>query len=70
MSDHFQRAALLIFDRHPILDVVTGYDAANALYLAAGWTNAGEVEMRFVDGTVLLSYVYLAPLIDMAVHLQ
>ena len=63
-------AAARNLDRHPILDVVTRYDAANALYRAAGWTNAGEVEMRFVDGTVLLSYVYLAPLIDMAVHLQ
>jgi GNAT superfamily N-acetyltransferase len=47
--------------RHPILDVVTRYDAANALYLAAGWVNAGEVEMRFADGTTLSSYVYVAP---------
>ena len=56
-------AAARNLDRQPILDVVTRYDAANALYLAAGWANAGEVEMRFADGTVLLSYVYLAPLI-------
>ena len=63
-------AAARNLDRHPILDVVTRYDAANALYLAAGWTNAGEVEMRFADGTVLLSYVYLAPVIDKVVHLR
>ena len=47
--------------RHPILDVVTRYDAASALYLAAGWVNAGQVEMRFADGTTLSSYVYVAP---------
>jgi GNAT superfamily N-acetyltransferase len=47
--------------RHPILDVVTRYAAANALYRASGWTDAGEVEMRFSDGTVLQSSVYLAP---------
>ena len=63
-------AAARNLDRHPILDVVTQYDAANALYRAAGWANAGEVEMRFADGTVLLSYVYLAPVIDKVVHLR
>ena len=47
--------------RHAILDVVTRYEAANALYTATGWMNAGEVEMRFANGTVLLSYVYVAP---------
>lgn len=47
--------------RHPILDVVTGYDAANALYRSCGWLNLGEVEMVFRDGTVLRSYVYAAP---------
>jgi len=58
-----ERAAAAARDlgRHPILDVVTRYDAANALYRAAGWTNAGEVEMRFADGTVLASHVYVAP---------
>ena len=61
-------AAARSLDRHPILDVVTRYEAANALYRAASWTNAGEVEMRFADGTVLLSYVYLAPVIDKAAH--
>ena len=52
--------------RHPILDVATRYEAANALYTAAGWTNAGEVEMRFADGTVLQSYVYVAPTTETA----
>lgn len=52
--------------RHPILDVVTRYEAANALYTAAGWTNVGEVEMRFADGTVLQSYVYVAPTTETA----
>jgi len=47
--------------RWPILDVVTRYEAANALYVSAGWTNAGEVEMRFADGTTLRSHVYVAP---------
>lgn len=46
---------------HPILDVVTAYEPAIALYDAAGWENAGEVTMRFDDGTVLPSYVYVAP---------
>lgn len=46
---------------HPILDVVTAYAAANALYDACGWRNAGEVTMRFSDGLELQSYVYVAP---------
>lgn len=46
---------------HPILDVVTAYAPAIALYDAAGWTNAGEVAMRFGDGTVLHSFVYVSP---------
>jgi RimJ/RimL family protein N-acetyltransferase len=47
--------------RHPVLDVVTRYDAANALYRSAGWLNLGEVEMAFRDGMVLQSHVYAAP---------
>lgn len=47
--------------RHAILDVVTRYEAAIALYESAGWMNAGEVEMRFADDTILQSYVYVAP---------
>ena len=46
---------------HPILDVVTHYDAAIALYESCGWRNAGEVTMVFRDGSQLQSYVYLAP---------
>lgn len=46
---------------HPILDVVTHYDAANALYRSCGWHNLGVVEMVFRDGTTLHSYVYVAP---------
>jgi len=46
---------------HPILDVVTGYHAANELYRACGWRNAGEVTMVFRDGGSLQSYVYVAP---------
>jgi ribosomal protein S18 acetylase RimI-like enzyme len=63
LLDHAARAAR---HRHPILDVATRYEAANALYTAAGWTNAGEVEMRFADGTVLQSYVYVAPTTETA----
>lgn len=57
------RAAAAARDRgrHPILDVVATYDAANALYRAAGWVRAGEVEMRFADGTALQSCVYIGP---------
>ena len=47
--------------RHPILDVVTHYDAATALYRSCGWRNAGEVTMAFADGATLQSYVYVAP---------
>lgn len=47
--------------RHALLDVVTRYEAANALYRSRGWLNLGEVEMAFRDGTVLRSYVYAAP---------
>lgn len=60
LLEHAATAARVL-GRHPILDVVTRYDAANALYLAAGWVSAGEVEMRFADGTTLNSYVYAAP---------
>ena len=45
----------------PILDVVTVYAPAIALYEAAGWTNAGEVTMRFDDGFTLQSYVFVSP---------
>ena len=54
-------AAARAMGRHPVLDVVTRYAAANALYRACGWANAGEVDMRFADGTALQSYVYVAP---------
>ena len=46
---------------HPILDVVTHCDAANSLYRACGWRNAGEVTMAFRDGTTLQSFVFIAP---------
>jgi GNAT superfamily N-acetyltransferase len=46
---------------HPILDVVTSYQAANQLYRACGWRNTGEVTMAFPDGTTLQSYVYVGP---------
>ena len=46
---------------HPILDVVTAYAPAIALYDGAGWTNAGEVTMRFDDGFTLQSFVYVSP---------
>jgi GNAT superfamily N-acetyltransferase len=45
----------------PILDVVTAYVPAIALYESAGWMNAGEVTMAFRDGTVLQSLVFVAP---------
>ncbi len=63
-------AAAREFGRQPILDVVKRYDAANALYTVAGWTNAGEVEMRFADGSVLESYVYVLPTANEAKRLQ
>ena len=46
---------------HPILDVVTEYAPAVSLYESCGWHNAGEVTMRFRDGTELQSYVFVAP---------
>jgi GNAT superfamily N-acetyltransferase len=46
---------------HPILDVVTHFYAAHALYRSCGWRNAGEVTLRFADGSTLQSYVFLAP---------
>jgi GNAT superfamily N-acetyltransferase len=46
---------------HPILDVVTEYAPAIALYEACGWQNAGDVTMVFRDGLTLHSYVYVAP---------
>ena len=46
---------------HPILDVVVAYAPAIALYDDAGWTNAGEVTMRFDDGFTLQSFVYVSP---------
>jgi GNAT superfamily N-acetyltransferase len=54
-------AAAHAVGRHPILDVVTEYDAANRLYASCGWANLGEVEMVFRDGTRLRSYVYAGP---------
>jgi GNAT superfamily N-acetyltransferase len=47
--------------RHPILDVVTHYAAANALYRSCGWRNVGEVTMVFRDRSELQSYIYVAP---------
>lgn len=46
---------------HPILDVVTEYAPAIALYESCGWQNAGEVTMRFSWGLTLQSYVFVAP---------
>ena len=47
--------------RRPILDVVTSFEAANALYQSCGWTNLGDVEMAFRMGATIRSYVYLGP---------
>ena len=55
-ADHARRRGL-----HPVLDVATHYDAANALYRSCGWRNVGEVTMVFGDGATLQSYVYVAP---------
>ena len=41
--------------------VATKHVAANSLYEAARWTNAGEVEMQFPDEIVLRAFVYIAP---------
>ena len=46
---------------HPVLDVDTGLTAAIALYESAGWTRAGEITVRFRDGSTLNEYVYLGP---------
>ena len=45
----------------PILDVVTAYSPAVALYESAGWQSAGEVTMRFADGFTLQSFVFVSP---------
>ncbi len=46
---------------HPVLDVDTDLVAAVALYESAGWTRAGEITVRFRDGSTLTEYVYLGP---------
>lgn len=46
---------------HPVLDVATHYTPAIALYASCHWRNAGEVTMEFSDGTLLQSYVFVAP---------
>ena len=45
----------------PILDVVTRYDAAIALYERAGWERLGTVGFRFPNGTEIQEFVYRAP---------
>ncbi len=55
-ADHARRRGL-----HPVLDVATDYDGANALYRSCGWRNVGEVTMVFRDGATLKAYVYVAP---------
>lgn len=57
-ADDARRRAL-----RPILDVVTVYAPAVALYEAAGWSNAGEVTMRFGAGYTLQSYVFVSPIV-------
>lgn len=47
--------------RHPILDVVTRFAPAVALYERCGWINAGRVELVFGRGESVHSYVFLAP---------
>ena len=47
--------------RHPVLDVVTRFEAACALYASAGWSHVGEVQLRFDDGDVVNSLVFVAP---------
>jgi GNAT superfamily N-acetyltransferase len=45
----------------PILDVVTQYDAAVALYESAGWDRLGTVGFSLPDGTTIEEFVYQAP---------
>jgi GNAT superfamily N-acetyltransferase len=45
----------------PILDVVTRFHGAIALYEGAGWTQLGEVSVDLPDGTNVDEFVYLAP---------
>ncbi len=45
----------------PILDVATPFLAAINLYEQCGWVRAGEVTVRFSDGTTLNEFVYLGP---------
>jgi GNAT superfamily N-acetyltransferase len=48
-------------DLWPVLDVDVDLPAAIALYERCGWTRAGQVSVRFRDGTSLTEYVYLCP---------
>lgn len=45
----------------PILDVVTQYQAAIAVYESAGWTRAGEVTFRLSNGIAIDEFVFIAP---------
>jgi GNAT superfamily N-acetyltransferase len=45
----------------PVLDVDTDLAAAIALYESQGWTRAGQVTVRWSDGSTLTEYVYLGP---------
>jgi GNAT superfamily N-acetyltransferase len=45
----------------PVLDVVTEFDPAIALYESAGWTRLGRVSFSLPDGSELAELVYAAP---------
>jgi len=45
----------------PLLDVVTRFGAAIALYERCGWARAGTVRLILPDGSALDEFVYFAP---------
>ena len=53
--------AAIARDLWPILDVDVDLAAAIALYERCGWVRAGQVTLRFSDGTGLTEWVYLGP---------
>jgi GNAT superfamily N-acetyltransferase len=45
----------------PVLDVVTTYPSALALYERAGWKRLGTIRLPMPDGTSIDEHVYAAP---------
>ncbi|HEY7917772.1 MAG TPA: GNAT family N-acetyltransferase [Acidimicrobiales bacterium] len=60
---HTAEAHALGLGLYPILDVVTRFRSAIALYEQCGWTRAGTVTLALPDGSALDEFVYFAPVL-------